>query len=309
MIQTTLAQLQASSTIVVDSGNVATIARLQPQDATTNPSLLLASAQDKSYQAHVAQATSACAISDLYLDLSIAVGCDILSIIPGRVSIEVDASLSFDVDATVARAHEIVNAFVKKGINEKRLLIKIAATWEGVRAAERLEKEGIGCNLTLLFSLTQAIACADAGVTLISPFVGRITDWYKKHEGVDNYAIENDPGVQSVKSIYAYYKKHGHATEIMAASFRSTEQIVALAGCDLLTIAPALLDALAQSHAPISQALDHQFAERQDVEKQSLDEQRFRWQLNENAMATEKLAEGIRIFDCAMQQLGRSAQG
>ena len=227
--------------------------------------------------------------------LLVAFGQKILQIIPGRVSTEVDARLSFSTDATVARAERLMDYYAQAGIGRDRVLLKIAATWEGIEAARRLERAGIHCNLTLLFGFAQAVACADAGVTLISPFVGRILDWYRAHEGRD-FAVEEDPGVLSVRRIYTYYKRFGYPCEVMGASFRSTGQILALAGCDLLTISPALLAALDAQEVPVARKLDPDVARQAQIERLSLDEPAFRFDLNEDAMATEKLAEGIRAF-------------
>ncbi len=293
------------TTVVADSGDIESIAAQRPTDATTNPSLLLQAAQMPAYLAHVDEALNyaARAGSDAAIRESIAMdrlavnfGAAILALIPGRVSTEVDARLSFDQDATVKRAERLIGLYEDAGIPPARVLIKIAATWEGIRAAQRLESNGIHCNLTLLFSFGQALACADAGVTLISPFVGRIFDWHCKHEGRDSYPAQEDPGVVSVTRIYNYYKKHGYPTQVMGASFRHVEQIRALAGSDLLTIAPALLEELAAMNGELPRRLDPATAAAMPLPRLSLDESAFRWQLNEDAMATEKLAEGIRKF-------------
>ena len=235
--------------------------------------------------------------------LAVAFGKEILGLIPGRVSTEVDARLSFDTEATVRKANQLIELYQAEGIDRKRVLIKIASTWEGIRAAERLEKQGIHCNLTLLFSFPQALACAEAGVTLISPFVGRIHDWYLKDRGVKEIAPTDDPGVHSVHRIYNYFKKHGFKTEVMGASFRNTGEIVELAGCDLLTIAPELLADLRKAEGTLARKLSPEAAKRQDIPEVAIDEQSFRWMLNEDAMATEKLADGIRKFAADLVKL------
>ena len=289
-----LDQLKQFTTVVADTGDMDAIARLQPVDATTNPSLLLKAAALPRYAEHLASATAQ-AQGDVGLacDLfAVAVGNEILKLIPGRISTEVDARLSFDKQAMVQRAERLIGLYQQAGIERERVLIKIAATWEGIRAAEELEKAGIQTNLTLLFSFTQAVACADAGVFLISPFVGRIYDWYKKHEGRDYLGAE-DPGVQSVTRIYNYYKAHGYKTVVMGASFRNIGQIEALAGCDRLTISPELLGQLAETDGTLARQLTPGAGSEPRV---TLDEKAFRWRLNEDAMATEKLAEGIRQF-------------
>lgn len=289
-----LEQLKQFTTVVADTGDIDAIARLQPVDATTNPSLLLKAAALPRYAEHLKSAMSRC-LGDVGLacDLfAVAVGEEILKLIPGRISTEVDARLSFDSQAMIQRAERLIGLYEQAGIGRERVLIKIAATWEGIRAAEQLEKAGIQTNLTLLFSFTQAVACAEAGVFLISPFVGRIYDWYKKHEGRD-YKGAEDPGVQSVSRIYDYYKAHGYETVVMGASFRNVGQIEALAGCDRLTISPELLGQLSEA----SGTLERRLAPGRGSEPRiSLDEASFRWGLNEDAMATEKLAEGIRQF-------------
>ena len=289
-----LAQLKALTTVVADSGDLDAIAVHQPVDATTNPSLLLKAAALPRYNALLTDA-KAKAQGDVALacDLfAVAVGLEILKVIPGRISTEVDARLSFDTQATLARAKRLVDLYEKAGVGRERILIKIAATWEGIKAAEQLEREGIQTNLTLLFSFAQAVACAEAGVFLISPFVGRIYDWYKKAEGRDFSALE-DPGVASVTRIYNYYKAHGYKTVVMGASFRNLGQIEQLAGCDRLTISPDLLQALDQTQGELVQVLK---AGSPSEAKISLNEAAFRWAHNEDAMATEKLAEGIRLF-------------
>ena len=294
---TQLDQLKQFTTVVADTGDFELMQQYQPQDATTNPSLILKAAQKPAYRHLIDQvkASAPQATVETWTDhLLIAFGQEILRIIPGRVSTEVDARLSFDTQAMLNKARQLIQLYEQAGTSRERVLIKIAATWEGIAAARELEKEGIHCNLTLLFSLVQAVACAQAGVKLISPFVGRILDWYKKSTGQD-YTAENDPGVLSVKEIYTYYKAHGHNTEVMGASFRNTGEILALAGCDLLTISPELLGQLQQSQALITRQLSPtQLGE--PPAKLVLDEARFRYLLNENAMASEKLAEGIRAF-------------
>jgi len=296
--------LRQWTTVVADTGDFRQLAQFKPRDATTNPSLILKAVQKPEYRPLLDEAVrkhDGMRIDEVIDRLLVRFGTEILSIIPGRVSTEVDARLSFDTDATVARAERIVALYRAEGIDvEKRLLIKIASTWEGIEAARRLEQKGIHCNLTLLFSFAQAVACGAAGVQLISPFVGRIYDWYKKSAGSSWNEAEsagaNDPGVKSVRAIFDYYKKHGIRTEVMGASFRNVGQIAALAGCDLLTISPELLAELATSNAPLTHALDAEAAKRRDIPKVALDEPAFRYALNEDAMATEKLAEGIRAF-------------
>ena len=291
-----LEQLKQFTTVVADTGDFQSIKAYTPQDATTNPSLILKAVQKPEYrpllEKAIANAPDA-SIDGIIDSLLIAFGVEILKFVPGRVSTEIDAALSFDTEATVAKGRELIALYEAAGVSRERVLIKIASTWEGVRAAEILEKDGIHCNLTLLFSLCQAVACAEAGVKLISPFVGRIYDWYKKSSGTDYQGAE-DPGVQSVKGIYQYYRKFGYATEVMGASFRNTSQILELAGCDLLTISPDLLQKLADSDAPFERKLVKD--DSADIEKIAIDEKTFRFMLNEDAMATEKLAEGIRAF-------------
>ncbi len=289
-----LEQLKQFTTVVADTGDIDAIARLKPVDATTNPSLLLKAAAMPRYADDLANAMKQChGDIGLACDLfAVAVGKQILELIPGRISTEVDARLSFDTQAMVQRGERLIGLYEQAGISRERVLIKIASTWEGIRAAEQLEKAGIQTNLTLLFSFTQAVACAEAGVFLISPFVGRIYDWYKKHEGRDYQGAE-DPGVQSVSRIYDYYKAHGYKTVVMGASFRNVGQIEALAGCDRLTISPELLGDLAAASGALERKLQ---PGRESEARISLDEKSFRWGLNEDAMATEKLAEGIRQF-------------
>jgi transaldolase len=298
-----LDQLKQHTTVVADTGNFHQLAAFAPRDATTNPSLILKAVQQPDYAPLLADTVAAhrSAPLDAIVDqVLVRFGREILKVVPGRVSTEVDARLSFDTAATVARAQRLMQLYAAAGIGPERVLIKIAATWEGIRAAEQLERQGIRCNLTLLFAFAQAVACGDAGVQLISPFVGRIYDWHKKAAGSawDEAARAgaNDPGVQSVRAIYNHYKRHGISTEVMGASFRNVGQIVALAGCDLLTISPELLAQLQASEAPVTRALDAAAAKAMDLPAVHHDEKAFRWALNEDAMATEKLAEGIRAF-------------
>jgi transaldolase len=295
--------LKQFTTVVADTGDFHQLAAYAPQDATTNPSLILKAVQKPEYAPLLADAVAkfgAQGKDEVMNRLLVAFGCEILKHIPGRVSTEVDARLSFDTEATVARARRIIELFAAEGVSKDRVLIKMASTWEGIQAAAQLEREGIHCNLTLLFSFAQAVACGQAKVQLISPFVGRIYDWYKKNAGAawDEAAMAgaNDPGVQSVRTIYNFYKKHGIATEVMGASFRNVGQITALAGCDLLTISPDLLSKLAADETPLPQALDVAAAKAMDIPLVTHDEASFRFALNEDAMATEKLAEGIRAF-------------
>jgi len=295
-----LEQLKQYTTVVADTGDFQSIEAFTPRDATTNPSLILKAVQKPAYQpllAEILRDHRGKSTDEIIDHLLVAFGLKILALIPGRVSTETDARLSFDTEGTVAKGRRLIALYEAAGISRERVLIKIASTWEGIRAAEVLEKEGIHCNMTLLFSLPQAVAAADAGAKLISPFVGRIYDWYKKSTG-ENYTGDDDPGVRSVANIYAYYKKFGYATEIMGASFRNTGQILALAGCDLLTISPELLQQLAENKALIERQLSPEQAMFADMQRLSFDEKSFRFSLNEDAMATEKLAEGIRLF-CA----------
>jgi transaldolase len=295
--------LKQWTTVVADTGDFKQLDAYKPQDATTNPSLILKAVQKPEYAPLLKDTVNQFrgrALDETMDRLLVRFGCEILSIIPGRVSTEVDARLSFDTSATVARGERLIELYQAEGIHIDRVLIKVASTWEGIQAAQALERKGIHTNLTLLFSFSQAVACAEAKVQLISPFVGRIYDWYKKTAGAAwveaDRAGANDPGVQSVKQIFDYYKKFGIATEVMGASFRNIGQITALAGCDLLTISPDLLAALATNEAPLVQALDAEKAKSMDLERLSFDEAGFRFALNEDAMATEKLAEGIRAF-------------
>ncbi|MGB1874572.1 MAG: transaldolase [Akkermansiaceae bacterium] len=299
-----LAQLKQHTTVVADTGDFASMEEYKPQDATTNPSLILQAAAKPEYEHLVNQAVSEHADSSLTGDslldsiidrILILFGLEILKIVPGRVSTEVDARLSFDTEATVAKARHLISLYEAEGIDRNRILIKIASTWEGIRAAEQLEKDGIHCNLTLLFAFAQAVACAEAGVQLISPFVGRIYDWYKKDTGID-YKGPEDPGVLSVQRIYNYYKKFGYQTEVMGASFRNVGQITELTGCDLLTISPGLLEQLQNTPGELDCKLSADQAATLDLEQIHLDEKAFRFMFNEDAMATEKTAEGIRNF-------------
>ncbi len=303
--ESALEQLKRITVVVADTGDFATMREFAPQDATTNPSLILKAVQMAEYRALLDQAvkdhgaTGSGAVMD---NLLVLFGCEILKIVPGRVSTEVDARLSFDTDGTVAKAREIIAIYEAAETSRERVLIKIASTWEGIRAAAVLQREGINCNLTLLFSLVQAIACADAGVKLISPFVGRILDWHKAKTGKE-YTGAEDPGVQSVTEIYAYYKKFGHKTEVMGASFRNIGEIIELAGCDLLTISPQLLAELRDSDRTVVRKLSPGLAAGHPVSEQSADEKSFRFHLNEDAMATEKTAEGIRAFSADIVKL------
>lgn len=295
-----LEQLKQYTTVVADTGDFQAIKAYTPRDATTNPSLILKAVQKAEYKHLLEKAvkdTAGKSIDETIDHLLIAFGQQILNEIPGRVSTETDARLSFDTEATVAKGRQLIAMYEAAGVSRERVLIKIASTWEGIRAAEILEKDGIHCNMTLLFSLAQAIACAEAGAQLISPFVGRIYDWYKAKTGQEIFGAD-DPGVLSVKKIYTYYRKFGYKTEVMGASFRNTSQILELAGCDLLTISPDLLQKLADTNSVITQKLSAEVAASSDLEKISMNEKIFRFQLNEDAMATEKLAEGIRAF-CA----------
>ncbi|MDR2153591.1 MAG: transaldolase [Burkholderiaceae bacterium] len=302
--------LKQFTTVVADTGDFRQMAQFQPRDATTNPSLILKAVQKPEYAPLLADTVARYGskpVDEVMDRLLVRFGVEILSLIPGRVSTEVDARLSFDADATVARAERLAGLYQAAGVPAERVLIKIASTWEGIRAAERLQQRGIRCNLTLLFSFCQAVVCGQAGVRLISPFVGRIYDWYKKQAGTawDEAAMTgaNDPGVQSVRRIFNHYKRFGCATEVMGASFRNVGQITALAGCDLLTISPELLAQLAASNAPLARALDAQAAGQMDLAPARYDEAAFRLALNQDAMATEKLAEGIRAFIADTEKL------
>jgi transaldolase len=306
-----LDQLKQFTTVVADTGDFESMKAYKPQDATTNPSLILQAAGKPEYKHILEKAVTELkgsgltgpALTEAILDrILILFGLEILKIVPGRVSTEVDARLSFDTQATIDKAHQLIAAYEKEGISKDRILIKIASTWEGIKAAESLEKEGIRCNLTLLFSFAQAVACAEAKVRLISPFVGRILDWYKASTG-KTYEGDEDPGVISVKQIYTYYKKFGYETQVMGASFRNTGEITSLAGCDLLTISPGLLGELQATEAPLERKLSPEASASADLEKVSFDEKSFRFALNEEAMATEKTAHGIRAFSADIVKL------
>ena len=304
--------LKQYTTVVADTGDIEAIAQHRPQDATTNPSLLYHAAQMPAYRHLVEEATDAASqqggshdrMAEEFIDrLFVLFGCEILKVVPGRVSTEVAASLSFDTAGTVAKARKLIALYEHQGISRDRILIKIASTWEGIRAAELLESEGIHCNLTLLFSFAQAVACAEAGVTLISPFVGRIYDWHKRQHGGAEIPADQDPGVASVTRIYNYYKKFDYKTQVMGASFRNLSQIIHLAGCDLLTISPELLSQLEKMEGTVERKLDPAKARASKEPKLHLDEKAFRWMHNEDAMATEKLAEGIRNFNIDAHRL------
>jgi len=311
MAQSSLQQLKQFTKVVADSGDFDSMRQYSPQDATTNPSLIYKAVTMPEYRPILDAVIKDCKGLDLPKDqkiklivdhLLVAFGEKILQIVPGRVSTETDARLSFDTEASIEKARFIISLYEKRGISRERVLIKIASTWEGIKAAEVVTKEGIHCNLTLLFSLPQAIACAEANVQLISPFVGRIYDWYKAKEKKD-YTGADDPGVQSVHKIYAYYKKFGYKTEVMGASFRNVNQIVQLCGCDLLTISPSLLAELSKSEAPVPRQLSPEWALTQNVERIEMTEKVFRWMYNEDAMAVEKTAEGIRLFSADINKL------
>eukprot|EP00112_Aurelia_sp_Birch-Aquarium-sp1_P024574 Seg783.5 transcript_id=Seg783.5/GoldUCD/mRNA.D3Y31 product=Transaldolase protein_id=Seg783.5/GoldUCD/D3Y31 len=301
-----LEQLKKLTTVVADTGDFQAIAQFQPTDATTNPSLILAASKLPQYQGLIDEAIKygqangkdinekvTAAMDKLFVSF----GMEILKVVPGRVSTEVDARLSFDIEGSIEKAKKFISLYEAAGISKERVLIKLSSTWEGIQAAKILEEQhGMHCNLTLLFAFAQAVACAEAGITLISPFVGRIYDWYVKSTGQKTFTPTEDPGVKSVTAIYNYYKKFGYKTIVMGASFRNTQQILALAGCDNLTISPKLLDELKQSSANVPKMLSEATAQSKDIEKVHLDEKSFRWLLNEDAMATEKLAEGIRKF-------------
>ena len=306
-----LDQLKQFTKVVADTGDFESMREFKPQDATTNPSLIFAATQKQEYGYILDKVladrknsglTGAARIEDIIDHLLVAYGLDILAIVPGRVSTETDARLSFDVAGSIAKGRRLIDLYEKSGISRDRILIKIASTWEGINAAEILQKEGIHCNLTLLFSLPQAVRCAEARVQLVSPFVGRIYDWYKAAMKRD-YSGAEDPGVKSVTEIYAYYKKFGYATEVMGASFRNTGQIVELAGCDLLTISPELLAKLAATHEPVERKLNPEASKTAEIKRLNLDEKTFRFLLNEDAMATEKTAEGIRKFSADIVKL------
>ncbi len=316
-MQDLLTQLKEHSIIVADTGDFGSIEKYQPRDATTNPSLLLKAAIKPEYSdlfdrcisdTKQTGLTGDGAVNEAMDRLAVAFGLEILKIVSHRVSTEVDATLSFDEKGTVEKARSLIGRYQKAGIDRERILIKIASTWEGICAAKTLSQEGIHCNLTLLFSKAQAIACAEAGVQLISPFVGRILDWYKKNTGKESYAPSEDPGVLSVTGIYHYYRKFGYQTEVMGASFRNKEEVLALAGCDLLTISPGLLEELQANEGTVERQLLPSQSESMDLEKISMDEKSFRWALNEDAMATEKLAEGIRGFAADTEKLRQLVQ-
>jgi len=300
-----LDQIKTFTTVVADTGDFAALKQYTPQDATTNPSLIFKAAQMPEYRYLVDKAiaenkksgaTGEKSLRKIMDDLLVLFGVEILKIVPGRVSTETDANLAFDTEGLIAKARRFIELYRTHGVERERILIKIASTWEGVRAAETLQREGINCNMTLLFSLAQAVACAEARAKLISPFVGRIMDWFKAKEKKD-FAPAEDPGVLSVKEIYGYYKKFGYPTEVMGASFRNSGEILELVGCDLLTISPQLMAELKASTAPITRKLSPETARDSKMERLQLDEKKFRWLLNENAMATEKTAEGIRLFN------------
>jgi transaldolase len=306
-----LDSLKRYTTVVADTGDIEAMRQFRPQDATTNPSLLLKAAQQPQYRALVeaaladadrSGATESCRAEAFMDRLAVNFGKEILKIVPGRVSTEVDARLSFDTAATIAKARELIGLYERAGIGRERILIKIGSTWEGIRAAAELEREQIHCNRTLLFRFAQAVACAEAGVTLISPFVGRIYDYYRKERGAEIPAAE-DPGVQSVTRIYNYFKKYGYQTQVMGASFRKVEQIIDLAGCDLLTISPDLLDALQKMDGELTPRLTPDAARSSTEEKITLDEKAYRWLHNQDPMAVEKLSDGIRRFDADARKL------
>ena len=306
-----LEQLKKFTIVVADTGDFESIKEFKPRDATTNPSLIYAAAQKEQYSHLLDEVlanrkksglTGAAQIEDIMDHLLVQFGCEILKIVPGRVSTETDARLSFDTEGSIEKARQLIKLYEEREIARERVLIKIASTWEGIKAGEQLEKEGINCNLTLMFSLPQAVLCAEGGIELISPFVGRIYDWYKAANKRD-YVGAEDPGVQSVKEIYTYYKKFDHKTEVMGASFRNVGEILELAGCDLLTISPELLEKLSESYDPVTRKLDPAEAKKADIKRLQLDEKKFRFLLNENAMATEKLSEGIRKFSADIVKL------
>ena len=312
-----LESLRRYTTVVADTGDIDAIQELRPQDATTNPSLLYQAAQmpryehllDEAIQHALQSGTDRAARAEAFMDkLLVSFGCEILKIVPGRVSTEVDAGLSFDIDGTVGKARRLIGLYETAGVGRERVLIKIASTWEGIRAAEQLEREGIHCNLTLLFSFAQAVACAEAGVTLISPFVGRIYDWYKKERGGADIPADEDPGIVSVTGIYNYFKKFDYRTQVMGASFRKVDQIVRLAGCDLLTISPDLLEHMEKTPGEVTRRLSIETAMASDATKIHLDEKAFRWMHNEDAMAVEKLSEGIRKFYADAHKLEQFAR-
>lgn len=312
-----LESLKRWTTVVADTGDIDAIAEHKPQDATTNPSLLFKAAQKPQYQDLVDEAldlavsvtNDRAARAEAFMDkLLVSFGCQILKVVPGRVSTEVDAGLSFDIEGTRAKARRLIELYREAGIGRERVLIKIASTWEGIRAAEQLEREGIHCNLTLLFSFAQAVACAEAGVTLVSPFVGRIYDWYLEKHGLQDIPADEDPGIASVTKIYNYFKKFDYRTQVMGASFRNVDQILHLAGCDLLTISPDLLEPMGRTEGAVPRRLSLEGAKTSDAQEIHLDEKAFRWMHNEDAMATEKLAEGIRKFYADARKLEQYAR-
>ena len=314
---TLLESLKRYTTIVADTGDIEAIRKHRPQDATTNPSLLLKAAQQPAYRELVERALKAsqsvsgdkAARTAAFMDgLFVEFGCEILKIVPGRVSTEVDASFSFDTEGTIAKARHFIDLYKQAGVPRERVLIKVGTTWEGIRAAERLEAEGIHCNMTLLFSFAQAVACAEAGVTLISPFVGRIYDWYIRDRGVKDIAPEEDPGVASVDRIYNYYKKYDYKTQVMGASFRKAAQVERLCGCDLLTISPEILAELGAKTGELPRRLSPESAKKTDAPKLHLDEKAYRWLHNEDAMAVEKLSDGIRKFNADARKLEAYAE-
>jgi transaldolase len=314
-MNTLLSQLKQFSIIVADTGDFESIRKYQPRDATTNPTLLQKAAEMPEYsdlvqrvlrQVKKGSQPASQDVASALDHLAVAFGTEILKIVPNRVSTEVDARLSFDVEGSVAKARHLIGLYQTSGIPRERILIKLASTWEGVTAARQLKKDGINCNLTLLFSFAQAVACAEAEVQLISPFVGRILDWYKKSTGRDNYPPTEDPGVVSVTQIYDYYKKYGYRTEVMGASFRNVGEILELAGCDLLTISPTLLEELQKTSGTVTRKLNPEAASKLDSPKLHLDEKAFRWMLNQDQMATEKLSDGIRVFGADVVKLEKA---
>jgi transaldolase len=317
MTTNVLESLKQYTVVVADTGDIDSINHYKPQDATTNPSLIYQAAQKPEYEKLLDDAIQFALTSpgdrparrEAGMDkLMVNFGCEILKIVPGRVSTEVDAALSFDTDGTIKKAHRLIELYEEAGVSRARILIKMASTWEGIRAAEKLERDGIHCNLTLLFSFAQAVACAEAGVTLISPFVGRIYDWHLKNRGVQEIPPDQDPGVASVTRIYNYYKKFDYSTQVMGASFRKVEQVVHLAGCDLLTISPDLLAEMETTHGELKRRLSVDAARASKETKIHLDEKAFRWLHNEDAMASEKLSEGIRKFNADTRKLEQFAR-
>ncbi len=312
-MNTKLDTFKSMTTVVADTGDINSIKQYQPTDATTNPSLIFKAATEQvEYQGLVEEAIHygqsqaqdfASQKSHIIDKLMVNFGCEILKIVPNRVSTEVDARLSFDIEGSIEKGRKLISMYEKAGIDKKRILIKLASTWEGIKAAEVLEKEGIHCNMTLMFSMPQAVAAAEVNATLISPFVGRIFDWYKKHDKVEGYPPAEDPGVKSVKEIFNYYKKFGYKTQVMGASFRNLDEILELAGCDLLTIAPKFLEELKNSNGEVAQKLFAEKASELDLKKLHFEEKDFRFALNDNAMAIEKLAEGIRKFSADLIKL------